>query len=208
MFVRSLLLIMFRIYLYVYKCCCIMSIQHKFHISGGGICHGVAAKPLDSRLGVSGFELQSYYRLIAIIIIQADCRFWYERAYFFLPPALSDTRRETQIIRVYTDPKPSPPRAVHLQVSKISTHFCRARAKLICFDTIGKTQLPPLTVVPELVVFFKILKFSGSLPGVTSSTHIINSNGASIPISCQGVYYDRWWLSYPFRVGFWEVWEE
>ena len=39
------------------------------------------------------------------------------------------------------------------------------------------------------------------LPSVTSSTHSIHSNCASFPISCLGVYYHRWWLSYPFCVG-------
>ena len=68
------------------------------------------------------------------------CRFWYERVYFFLPSALGDTRRETQfIISAGRDPNWS---------------------DLIRSE---KTQLPSSTVVPQLPVFFKILKFSDYL---------------------------------------------
>ena len=131
------------------------------------------------------------------------CHFWYERVYFFLPSVLSNARRETQIIRAYgnhtmlTSPAQ---RSAHLLVSKISTDLCQSEPKLIWSDPKNSTtRFDGRTSAP---VFFKIQKFSGpSLTGVTSSTHPIHSNGTSSPISCLGVYYDRWWLWYPFRTG-------
>ena len=90
-----------------------------------------------------------------IIILQEDCRFWYERVYFFLPSTLDNTRGETQIILCW-----HPSRAANLVVSKVSTHLCRSKPKLILSDQIRKTQLFPKTAVPPLSVSFKILKFS------------------------------------------------
>ena len=130
------------------------------------------------------------------------CRFLYERLYLFLSSALGDTRREIQIIEAYANPTmlTPPPRAVHLVVSQISTHLCRSKPKLIWSDQIRKTQLPASTVVPQLCLFQNPKILRPSLPCVTSSTHSIHSNYESDPISCQGVYYDRW-LSYPSRAG-------
>ena len=47
------------------------------------------------------------------------------------------------------------PRTVHLVVSKISTHLCRSRHKLICFDQIRNSQLHASTVELQLPVFSK-----------------------------------------------------
>ena len=48
------------------------------------------------------------------------------------------------------------------------------------------------SIVQSRLTLFKILRFSRpSLPGMTSST--------LQPISCLGVYYDRWWLLYPLH---------
>ena len=71
---------------------------------------------------------------------------------------------------------PHPLRTAHFVVSEISVHLCRLRPKLICFDQTRKTQPRASTVIPQLPV--KILKFSGSpLPGMTSTTRSIHSNG-------------------------------
>ena len=48
-----------------------------------------------------------------------------------------------------------PPHTVHFVVSKILTHLCRLRPKLICFDQIRKTHLHASMVKPQLSVFSK-----------------------------------------------------
>ena len=50
-------------------------------------------------------------------------------------------------------------RGSHLVVSKISTHLCRSRPKLIWSDQIRKPQLLPLTAVLKLSVFFFVFFF-------------------------------------------------
>ena len=126
------------------------------------------------------------------------CR-WYERVYLFLPSVLVDTRREAQFIKAYVNYTilPPPQRTAHLVMSKISTLLVEIQTVLLWSDPKNPTtRFNGRTLTDRL---FKILKFSGlSLPGRTSTTHSIHSNS---PISCLGVYYDRWWLSYPFHAG-------
>ena len=87
-------------------------------------------------------------------------RFWYERVYFFLPSALGDTRRETQFIRAYANYTIlTTPRMVHLAPSKISTHFCLLRPKLIWSDL--KKSMARFDSWTSTHIFFKIPKFSG-----------------------------------------------
>ena len=89
----------------------------------------------------------------------------------FQPSVIGDTRRETQIIKAYANHTmlTTTPRKVHLVVSKISTHLCRSRPKLICFDYIRKGQHSS---------FQNDQIFRTSLPGMTSSPpHTIHSNG-------------------------------
>ena len=89
-------------------------------------------------------------------------------------------------------------------MSKIWTHLFRSRPKLFWFDLIrSEKRNCPLFRRNSTVSLFqnpKILK--PSLPGVNSSTLSIPFNCASNPISSQGVYYEKWRLSYPFRTGF------
>ena len=86
------------------------------------------------------------------------CRFGYEGVDFFLPSVLSDTKRETQIIKAYTNHTiltSSPQRTTPLVVSKISTHLCRPRPKLICFTQIRIIRPCTSMVEPQLLVFLK-----------------------------------------------------
>ena len=113
--------------------------------------------------------------------------FWYKQVYFFLPSALGDTRRETQFIRAYANHTMMTPslRAAHLVVSKISTDLCQLRPKLIWSDQIQKTQLPALMVLPQIVVFFKILKSSNHFFRVwrhPPTQFIPNACSASFPV--------------------------
>ena len=93
--------------------------------------------------------------IIIIIVIQAE----FSGLFFY------DTRRDTQFIKAYANHSMSTPHShtAHLVVSKISIHLCQLRPKLIWFDKIRKTQLLVSTIVPQLFVFFTILKFSGHL---------------------------------------------
>ena len=51
---------------------------------------------------------------------------------------------------------------------------------------------------------FEIVKFSGPFfSGYNVFPPFDSLQRPSSSISCLGVYYDRWWLSYPFRVGVW-----
>ena len=119
-------------------------------------------------------------------------RFGYERVYKFLTSVHGDTRRETQFLKAYVNHTMLTPlqRAAHLVMFKISINLCRSRSeKLNC-------RKPNYSFNGRMLNYclFKILKFSGpSLLGMTSST--------VQPISCLGVYYDKWWLSYPLRAG-------
>ena len=99
---------------------------------------------------------------------------------------------ETQTIKAYANhtmltPPPPLTRSVLLVVSKISTHLCRSRPKLIYTDLIRKTQPRASTVELQLTSLFKILKFSGPyLPGMTSTTHPIHSNVRPVPFPVWG----------------------
>ena len=138
-----------------------------------------------------------------IIIIQADCHFWYEWVYFFPPSALGNTRRErhnsqgpTLTILCWHPP----PWTAHLVVSKISTHLCQSRPKLISSDQIPKLNCSrQWSNLNSPFQNPKILRIISS--GHDFIHHSIHSNGVSSSISCQGVYYDRWWMSNPFCTG-------
>ena len=123
--------------------------------------------------------------IIIIIIIQADCRFWYEQISFFQSSTIGDTRRATQFIRTYANHTMLTSPAARCNLQRLRSQLIyRSRPKLIRSD-------PKNSTVRLYSRLFKILKFSGpSLPGMTSPTHSIYSNGASNPISCLGVYND------------------
>ena len=123
---------------------------------------------------------------------------------FLLPSILGDSRRETQIIKTYASHAMLTPPHTHTHQPHTHGTSCGAsdlnsfllvetQTDLIFWSyQIWKNQPLPSTV------FFKILKFSGSSQqGMTSTTHSIHSGN----ISCLGVYYNRWWLSYPFCAG-------
>ena len=95
-----------------------------------------------------------------------------------------DTEKKTQFLKVYANhTMPIPPHAVYLVVFKISIHVCWSRSK----------KINPTPQLQKTQLHFQNLKFSGpSLLGMLSSK--------LKPISCLEVYYDVWWLSYPFRV--------
>ena len=82
-------------------------------------------------------------------------------------------------------------RTTHLVVSKISTHLCRTKPKLIWSDQIKFFSSDQMRK-PRLPSFQNLKILGTSLPDMTSATHTIHSNCASSSIFCLGVYYDRW----------------
>ena len=100
--------------------------------------------------------------------------------------------QETQFIKAYANHTMlvlPHTHMVHLVVSKIFADQSPKWSDLIRSD---QTSTPPFQN-PKILMPY--------LPGMTSSTYSIHSNCASSPISCLRVYYDRWWLSYPFHTG-------
>ena len=131
---------------------------------------------------------------ISIIVIIGD--FGNERVYFFLSSVFGDTRRDTQFIEAYDDHTMLTPtlRTVHLVVSKISIHLCRSKPQLIGSHQIRKPPPHASTVVPQLPSFQNPKILGHDVSHQFSSLH-----GTSSPISCMGVYKDKWLFSYPFR---------
>ena len=110
------------------------------------------------------------------------CCFRYERFINFLTSVQSDMRRETQFLLCW----PPSQRAVHLVMFKIS---------------VGKDLKKPNYIFQQ--------SKSNSRPNGPISTDVISKSSNShdhlfrawrhphsSPISCLGVYYDKWWLSY------------
>ena len=117
------------------------------------------------------------------------CCFKFERVYWFLTSVHGDTRRETQILKVYANHTMLTTqcwRSAHLVMFKISVgrdpknpSTCLNVWELNSMPQCQKhNSLPPWSNLNWL--FFKIPKFSGPfLPGMTSH---------SSPISCLEVY--------------------
>ena len=106
-----------------------------------------------------------------------------------------DTRREKQFLKVfrYQTMLKTPHRSAHIMVQSqilntmVGTQLLLS-ASMADNPTVG-LHGPKST--PNWL-FFKIFKFSGhSLPGMTSFT--------LQPHFLSGIYYDKWWLSYPLR---------
>ena len=108
---------------------------------------------------------------------------------FFLPSALGDTRRGTQIIRAYANSTmlTTTSCVAHFVLSKISTHLNRLKPKLIRSEKLNR-ELRQSNLNSHLFQNLKILRTS--LPGMTSSANSIHPNSVLSPISCLGVYYD------------------
>ena len=128
------------------------------------------------------------------------CRYWYEQVYFFPPSALGDMRSKTQFIRACANHTLlTLPYARHilwcLRSQLIFTDRDSNRSNLIRSKK-SNHVLRWSNLNSSLFQNAQILR--PSLPDVTSSTH---SNCVSSHISCLGVYYDRWWMLYPFRAG-------
>ena len=114
--------------------------------------------------------------------------------FFFQPSVLWNTKRETRMIKAYANHTIlTPPRSVHLVVSKISTHLCLSKPKRICSDQIRKKPTARFIGRTSTTRLFKILKLSGRpLPGTTSAIHLIHSNGYPAPFPAWGLKYDGW----------------
>ena len=93
------------------------------------------------------------------------------RVYFISTSVLGDTRREAQTILYWPPP---------FVISHISTHLCRSRLKLICFDQIRKKPNRALQRSNlKLIVFSKSSNSSDHL------FHTLNSlQWPSSPVSC------------------------
>ena len=105
------------------------------------------------------------------------------RTSFFFLSILSDTRRETQFLRAYANHSMLIP--LHaVVVSKISTPV-ETKTDLLWFNP--KNSNAPFNGRTSTDCLFKLQKFSGpSLPGATSSTHSIHSNGYPDPFPVWG----------------------
>ena len=93
---------------------------------------------------------------------------------------------------------PPPPRLVHLSVvSKISTHLCWSRSKLILFHQIRKIQLLASTVEPQLKSFSKSSNSHNRFFRVWRQPPT-QFTPARFPV---WKFIVTWYLSYPFRAG-------
>ena len=141
---------------------------------------------------------------IIITIIQGGlCRFWYERTYFFLPSARSDTRKEKQFIRAYANHTMLTPPPKYSASCYVTTHLCWSKPELISFDQIRKTQQLALTVEPQLLSFQnpKIFRIISSGYDVNHPLNSLQRFSSPIFFFCLEVYSNRWRLSYHFRAG-------
>ena len=102
--------------------------------------------------------------------------------------SLGDTRKETQFLKVFAYHTMLTPhqRAVHLGMFKISIHLCWSRSEKLNHNSC--LNGPISTDVS--------LKSSNSLEHFFWAWRHPHSSS----VSCLGVYYDKWWLSYPFLV--------
>ena len=154
------------------------------------------------------------------IQIQANCHFGYKRVYKFLASVFGDTRRETEFLKAYANHTmlTLPACAAHLVVFKISIHFCRSRPPKIWSDLSKSEKLNRYLQRSTLTtVFSKSLNsqdhllYSGrshlSVVWMVLIRPLISNCSSPFSLSiglniiCLGVYYDRWWLSYPFLAG-------
>ena len=96
------------------------------------------------------------------------CPFWGERVYLLLTSLFGDTRTETYFIKTYTMLTP-------LVVSKVATHLCQSRSKLIWSHQIRKTQPLASTVEVNYRLYRNPQNLWPYLPGMTSPKHSIHS---------------------------------
>ena len=118
-------------------------------------------------------------------------RFRYEGVYHFLASVHSDTRRETQFLKVYANHTmlTPPQRAAHLVMFKISIHLCRLRSE--------KLNLTPPAENSTLASMIQSQLPSFQNPNSQNHRFQAWRYPHSSPNSYLGVYYDKWWLSYP-----------
>ena len=102
-----------------------------------------------------------------------------------------DTRRATQFLKVYTNHTmlTLPQCVAHLVMFKILIHLCRSKTQLS--PQWQNTQLTFSTVKIQLTSF----QNPQILRTISSGRDVINTPAHFL----SGVYYDKWWLSYPLR---------
>ena len=106
-----------------------------------------------------------------------------------LIPVQGDTRRETQFLKVYANHAllTTPQHAANLVVFK--TFVGRDKKKSNCIFQRSKSNCR-LNGPISIDVFSESSDSQKHLSKTWRHPH-------SSPISCLGVYYDKWWLSYP-----------
>ena len=129
---------------------------------------------------------------------------WYEWVYFFLPSVLWDTRRETQIVKYFADHSiltPTTTHSIFCDVNDLNSFMpVESQTDLIWSDP--KNSNVHFNGRTSTNRLFKIFIFSGqSLSGDDIIHTLYSFQRPSNPIFILWVYYDRWWLSYPFNVG-------
>ena len=114
-------------------------------------------------------------------------RFGYEQVYWFLASVHGDTRRETQFLKAYANHTMLTPtqRAAHHLMFEISIHLCPSRSEKLNHTFNSRIST---------TVFSKSSNSEDHLFWAWRHPH-------SSPISCLGVYYDKWCVSYPLRAG-------
>ena len=133
------------------------------------------------------------------------CRFWYERVYFFLLSALGDKRRETQCKLC----KPHDETSHTFGASCWAKDFNSSPPVATQTDKIWSDQKKLNCPLVRLYLnssfffwffFFNIPKLSGH--HFRAWYHLpIQSTPTVSPISCLGVCYEIWCISYPLRAG-------
>ena len=87
-------------------------------------------------------------------------------------------------------------------MSKISTHLWRSGPKLICFDQIQKNITTRFNGRMSINLSFQNPKILRTISFGHDVIYTLDSlQQSSSHISCLRVYYNCWWLSYPFCAG-------
>ena len=108
------------------------------------------------------------------------CRFEYERVYTFLASVTGNTRRETQFLKTYANhPMLTPPHKRHF---------------LFCLRYLPNNTIARLNGRKLNYFFSKSLNSPDHLFWPWRHPH-------SSLISCLGLYYQKWWLTYLLHAG-------
>ena len=139
--------------------------------------------------------------IISMIIIRRTLSFLIRKGLFLLPSVLGDTRRETQFIRAYVNhtmltPQPNSARRILWcpRSQLVSAGRDRNWSDLIRSEKLNH-------YLQRSNHNWSLFQNSQIIRIITSSYDVNHHSVHSSPISCEGVYYDRWGLSYPFRTG-------